>query len=124
MRGGRIADWLAAEWLADFRGRPCWLGLASEDPEVVTDPLTVEVGGSVYRRPPIVWLFSERLLRNRDPLTWLGLPVMTRIVALVGFDAPFNGRYVFTRLLPAPIDLPAGGSYTVPARELFFGIGA
>ena len=41
--------------------------------------------------------------------------------AVAAFDALFNGNMLLSVLLPEPRSFPVGGSYSLPAGELFLG---
>lgn len=119
-RTGRLAPSLLAGWIDSLQATTCYLGLASADPFSVGDPLTLEPGGSVYTRAPVVWLRSGTLLRNRDSVSFLGLPAGTTIQSVVGFSAATNGTLLFSAPV-ARVDLPSGGYYDLDAEALLVG---
>lgn len=123
MREGKIADDVVAGWLTELRTRPLYAGLSTGDPFAVMDPLALEVGGAVYARPALTLIdIGPRLVRNLTALTWPALPPLTHITHVVAWSSPTNGALIFSSPLPGQgVSLPAGGTWTLPARELYVG---
>lgn len=123
---GGLADFVVLPWAESLRKTPMWLGLVTANPFLVTDPLVIEVAGtSAYRRPQASWSRSGRVLTSTTPATWNGIPPLTTVLGIAGFSAPFNGELMAYMKLPDPgQDFPTGGSFTMPAGELWVGVGA
>lgn len=122
MAGGRFDSAEIQGWLAASAAKPCWAALMTDDPYMVSDPLTAEVLGSAYRRPSCPLELVDTVLRNQLALSWSGLPPMSRIAGVAGFDAPFNGSLRWWCPLPTPLDFPAGGGWAVGARTIYLGV--
>lgn len=123
MRNGRISTDKLAEYVLDLASTPMWLGLSSQDPFAVDDPLAVEVVGSTYSRPVAGWtLVAPTLLRSNRVSRWSGLVPGTRVVAVVAWSEAFNGRPLVYMPLAAPQDFPAGGTFQLPIGELYVGM--
>lgn len=123
MREGRIAPAKLGEWIQDLSVTEMWLGLGSASPFDVDDPLTVEIDGPVYRRPKASWQrAAPTLLRSGGLYRWTGLLPGTRVTGIIGWDGAYNGEPVIYCPLPDALAFPAGGTYTLPAGELYVGL--
>lgn len=123
MRNGRIETLVVSGWVNQFATTAMWLGLCSQDPSAVDDPLTVEVVGSVYRRPAAYWQNAgPTLLRNSTPYAWNGLVPGTIVACVTAWDAAFNGRLLAVMPLDEPQMFPAGGSFSLASGELYVGV--
>lgn len=119
---GRLAPDDVTELLDHWNARtPRWAALMFGDPFAVNDPLSVEVLGDAYRRPPFVLSRVDKVLRNAAPLQWTVAPGSS-LHGVASFDAPFNGNPCHYTPLPAPQDYPVGGTFILPAYELAIGL--
>ena len=127
MATGRFADRVTQAWLYGPQLPPMidmqhWGALMINDPFTTSDPLSVELPGPGYRRPQIFFEGVDQLLRNTNPVAWLGIPAQSRIVGVAGFDAPFNGQFSWYFPLDEPLDFPTGGSWSIDIHDLYLGI--
>lgn len=120
-RTGKIAPFIVSDWLDDLAARTSHVGLCSQDPMTVMDPLTVEPMNGVYHRSAAAWTKSGSLLRNVNALVWPGLPIGSVITWYAGWDAAVNGQLTFA--CPSPLlAFPNGGGFEVPAMAFFVGM--
>lgn len=127
--GGRIAPAILQGWLASLTPvpslamTPTWAALVTSDPFESSDPLTTEILGDAYRRPPFIYELVGTALRNQNELDFAGIAALSRVVGVAGFDGVYNGALLWYTPLPGdPLEFSAGGSLTFPARELYVSI--
>ena len=120
MSFGRFSAYKVTTWMDTVVSDPKWMTLVSADPLGVSDPLTVEL---TTTRIQGAWSrTSNNSLTLTSALTWTGLLSGAHIAGVAGFDGQVNGNLLFSDLLQAPIDLPEGGSFTLPAGQYVLGI--
>lgn len=120
-RAGRFSPELVKEWIDRLAAQPCYLSLTSGDPFAVSDPTVLEPGGPGYVRIRVVWLRSGNLLRNRDAMTFLGLPAGTTVQAIVGFSSATGGGTLFS--IPVPrVDYDKDGYFDLDAEGILVGV--
>lgn len=124
MSDGNFSPFLITRWLMELAKMPAWCGLHFESPAIAVDALATEVLGDRYGRQQILWSADtpRRVLRNANAPRWPILPPGTLIVAVVVWNAAYNGEWLCWCPLPSPIELPLGGSFTLPSGELFAAI--
>lgn len=120
-RPGRVSDITAQRWLDDLAVRATHLGLSTQDPYTVNDPLTVEPQALGYNRAPVTWARSGRVLRNAVPVSWTGLPPATRIVSITLWSAAVNGELLANVPIEV-IELATSGGFPIGVQQLFVGL--
>lgn len=118
-------------WMDEIDALSIWWGLFSASP-FGADPLTVEVIGGGYVRingPHDRPAFN--IIRNTAALTWLNLPAGVHLWGVGAWDADINGNLQAALPLldptsgdPTPVDLPAGGTWSLNPFEAQFGVDA
>ena len=119
---GRLAPDDVTDMLVYWNKKmPRWCGLMIGDPFLVSDPLSMEIIGGAYRRPPFALSITDNILRNLQAWSW-AVPPMTRVAGYASFDAAHNGKVCSYTPLPDPVDYPVGGTHTLAALSLYIGI--
>ena len=121
---GSLSSWLLAQWVDDLEASDLWLTLVSDDPEGVSDPLTVEIIGSTLTRHQTTWSRTPLLLTTSRSVVFSGIPVGAHVAGLAVFNADFNGDLLASDLFPEPVDYPAGGTWVLPIGEFAIGFSA
>ena len=94
-----------------------YLGIFSEDPPHVQDPLTVEIIGLAYNRPEAVFTLSGAVFSSSQLFAFYGLLPNTYVAALGIFDTPTNGNLLLSVRL-TPVHLIKGGTLTIDGLTL------
>ena len=118
---GSLSSWLLAQWVDDLEATDLWLTLVSDDPEGVSDPLTVEIIGGTLTRHQTTWSRTPLLLTTAGSVVFSGIPVGAHVAGIACFNADFNGDLLASDLFPEPVDYPSGGTWVLPTGEFAMG---
>lgn len=116
----KVSDLFVTPWLAQLAAGSPYMALMTADPYAVSDPLTVELVGSV--RAPVAWLQQSRYLVPAYDLVFTAVPTGVTVLALAGFSASFNGNMAWAMLV-TPFTTPSYSTLVVSAADLKVGFG-
>ena len=120
---GSFSTPVLQSWMDDMESRTKWLALVSANPMTASDPLAVEIIGTVYARQLGIWVrTSPTLLTLDSAVVWTNLVPGTVVAGVAGFDAEFNGNLLFADLLIDPLNYPNGGAYALPSGQYVLGL--
>lgn len=118
---GRFSDYQITRWIDEIAALEAFGAVFYTNPLTV-DPLSAEVTGPAYHRPPATLSrTSYHLLTSLDDWIWPSLPPGTHLAWAGIFDADTNGNLIAAAPLPTAIDLLSGGPFTLPAGEFVCG---
>lgn len=117
-----LSSALVSDMMSRYVPATLYGGLLLQAPFSTIDPLSIEVFSATYSRPATGWA-QTAIATNSNAMHWLGLPPGTIVHGLGLFDEPFNGRLLFGTDC-APIHFPDGGSLSIDAGSLTFGLTA
>lgn len=115
-----IYDPLARPWLEYLIGIKCFASLHYEVPNPA-DPSASEIDGPTYARSPLTWDWAKdtsRTVWNVQDLSWLNLDEVT-LVGIGAWSDPTRGDLLVFAQLDDPVPVPARGSYSLAANQLF-----
>lgn len=115
---GTVGAGVPAQQLVDI---PLWFAVFSADALAAPDPLTIEIGGGGYTRPVAAWTPYGTTGLVCVEIDFHALPPASHISCVGLFDAEINGNLQAADSLDAPVDLPLGGTWILPAGEFFLG---
>lgn len=117
-----FADDVVHGWLRETTNG-VWMALHFSDPDV-NGAYASEVFGGSYVRVQGIWTTpNSRATWNSNDFVWLGLPSIL-ITHVAGWDAQYNGNYLFSQALPSGgVRVIAGKGFTLPSNTMALSIG-
>lgn len=115
MSTGPFSTYQVHEWLGDIATG--WAALHFDNPETAGAYASEFFGGSYTRIAYTMTQPTNRGMFTLTDLVFTGLPA-GKILYIAGWDAQYNGNYLWSAPLPSPVTVLAGKSKSFPAGTI------
>lgn len=112
---GVFSNYQVEQWLSDVQDG--WLGLAYDNPEVAGAYASEIFGGSYTRQLYSMTSPSSRGMLLLNDIMYTALPAV-EVTYLVGWDAQYNGNYLWSAPLEEPYRVIEGRNLSIPAGTI------
>lgn len=112
---GPFSDYLIEQMLRLAQNG--WLGLAYDNPEIAGAYASEVFGGSYTRIEYALTAPSSKGMLLLNDVKFDGLPAVS-VAYVTGWDAQYNGNYLWSAPLPSPRGVLAGKSLSIPAGSI------
>lgn len=110
-------------WITALLSRDLWLGAVTDDPRAVSDPFSVEVGGTAYHRDQAPYINGGGSIVVNGTIIFVGIPEGTPCAGVILTDLEAGyGAPIACALLDDPYITDNSGVWVIDPGQIVFGI--